>query len=518
MAPKEIELKLSLPATEGAQLMAHPVLAGCAAKTYPLYNTYFDTPEFALRDRRIALRLRRKGESLWLMTVKGGESGIGGLAQRSEWEAPTKPGVFDFGIVGDAALREFLLGCQPRLQPVFSTDFQRTAWHIQREGATIELALDQGTLSAVDIAGAGQVNSAPISEIELELIEGASPDVLFDLAIELAADLPLRPEIVSKAERGYALADRAMLRPVKAAPSSVNDSMTPTDAFRAVASACLMQLQRNEAGVIAGRDPEFVHQARVAIRRLRSALKVFAPVLAPAFVAVYAPRWRTLASQLGDARDLDVFLDETLTLLETAFPGEADLVVLREKAEAAKRSVQAQAQNAFAQADYSRLLLAFSAALLRETPPTIERVDKKAVAVTLPDFARRCLDRRAKAVRRLLDEHARMNAERRHQLRIAFKKLRYALDFFAPLFAGKRLAAYQESLASIQDLLGTLNDQQTALRLIREMHPKNEPQPLTRGWLAGRTASLLETLDKELRRFGERRRPWRGKLKTSSAR
>ena len=154
--------------------------------------------------------------------------------------------------------------------------------------------------------------------------------------------------------------------------------------------------------------------------------------------------------------------------------------------------------------------------LLRETPPTIERQDKKRRALALPDFACRCLDRRAKAVRRLLGDHARMNAERRHQLRIAFKKLRYALDFFAPLFAGKRLAAYQESLASIQDLLGTLNDQQTALRLIREMHPKNEPQPLMRGWLAGRTASLLDTLEKELRHFADRRKPWRGKRKSSA--
>src|ERR1035437_5089176 len=100
----EIELKLRLSPTQAKRLLKHPLISGLSPQKYRLFNTYYDTPEFDLRRRNIALRLRRKGWAIWLMTVKGGgdsaaDSGAGGLAQRSEWEAPTQPGVFEFGIV-----------------------------------------------------------------------------------------------------------------------------------------------------------------------------------------------------------------------------------------------------------------------------------------------------------------------------------------------------------------------------------------------------------------------------------
>ena len=112
-------------------------------------------------------------------------------------------------------------------------------------------------------------------------------------------------------------------------------------------------------------------------------------------------------------------------------------------------------------------------------------------------------------IEQLVAGHGKMNTERRHDLRIAFKKLRYALEFFAPILPGKRLAAYQSSLATIQELLGTLNDQVTASRLIKEVHPKGEPDPLTRGWIAGRTQLLVMALNDELRGFMASRKPWR---------
>ena len=321
----EIELKLRLSRAQSPRLIAHPLLSGVTPQKYRLLNTYYDTPDFDLRRRGIAVRLRRKGWALWLMTVKVGASGAGGLAQRSEWEAVTQPGVFDFSIVTDPELREFLQARQADLQAVFTTDFTRSAWTLSHAGALIEIALDRGAISV----GGKAPRSEALCELELELIEGESPDPLFDLAIGLAADLQLHPEIASKAERGYALADGKVLAPVRAQPSPVTDAQSPVEAFRAIALSCLAQLQGNEAGAVAGGNPEFVHQARVAIRRLRSAFNLFAPVLNPRFVEVYSPRWRELAAGLGSARDWDVFLNETLTPLEEAFPGDADLALLR---------------------------------------------------------------------------------------------------------------------------------------------------------------------------------------------
>lgn len=505
---KEIELKLRLAPSQVRHLRLHSVLSDSIPQKYRLFNTYYDTPDLDLRKRGIALRLRRKGWAVWLMTVKGGDSGAGGLAQRSEWEAPTQPGVFDFRIVADEKLRDFLEWHHSRLQAVFSTDFTRTAWTLKRGESIIELALDRGKISSLPVASGTLAANEPLCEVELELIKGKSPDVLFDLAIDLATDLHLHPEILSKAERGYALADGTLVQPVKAFTSSMNKEMSPVDAFRSIALSCLSQLQRNEAGSIAGSNPEYVHQARVAIRRLRSAFKLFSPVLSVPFVEIYSPRWRELAGRLGSARDWDVFLTETLAPLEEAFPDDPDLVALRAKGEAAKAGAQTSASTALTQLAYSQLLLAFSAALFRVELPTIDG-QATSSALSLSIFAQRRLRKRVEMIERMVNEHGKMNAERRHDLRIAFKKLRYALEFFAPILPRKRLMAYQSSLSTIQDLLGTLNDQITASRLIKEMHPKNEPDSLTRGWIAGRTQLLVTSLNSELRRFMASRKPWR---------
>lgn len=508
---REIELKLRLSPAQARRLPSHPALAGVAPQKYKLANTYYDTPAFDLRRRAVALRLRRKGWSEWLMTVKAGEAVAGGLAQRNEWEAPTEPGVFDFGIVTDAGLRAFLESHQAELVPAFSTDFTRTAWTVERDGALIEVSLDRGRIVAGGAASSGTGHadqvSEPICEIELELLAGASPDPLFEIAIAVATDLHLHPESRSKAERGYGLADGEAAPPFKAMASPLEPEMSPIEAFRAVALSCLQQLQRNEAGAVDGKHPEYVHQARVAIRRLRSAFKVFSPVLSPAFVEVYAPRCGDLAGRLGGARDWDVFIAETLVPLEQAFPGDPDLARLRARSEAIQAKAQASAGVALTQREYSELLLAFTAALFRERPPTIE-APKAWSGGSLRKFAARRLQRRARLIGRLAGEHGKMDAARRHQLRIAFKKLRYALEFFAPILPRKRLAAYQASLSAIQDLLGRLNDQVTASRLITEMQPEGKPVPLTRGWIAGRTHLLVDVFGSELRDFMRLKQPW----------
>ncbi|MEI7430859.1 MAG: CHAD domain-containing protein [Betaproteobacteria bacterium] len=504
---KEIELKLRLSPSRARRLLEHPVLAGSSPQKYRLLNTYYDTPELDLRKRGVALRLRRKGWALWLMTVKGGDSGAGGLAQRNEWEVPTKPGVFNFEVVTDNRLREFLELNLPRLQPVFSTDFTRTAWTLNRAGSIVEMALDRGKINGRAVTGDRSQVSEPLCEVELELIEGSSPDALFDLAIELAADLQLHPEIVSKAERGYALADSTVILPVKGFVSPVDKDMTPVEAFRAIALSCLLQLQRNEAGAVAGENPEFVHQARVAIRRLRSAFKLFSPVLSESFVEIYSSRWKALAGRLGGARDWDVFLAETLAPLEEAFPSDSDLAALRARSEAIQAKAQESAVTALTHSEYSQLLLAFSAALFRVEPPTIAAQNKLSGS-NLSRFAEQRLRKRITKIEKQLGDHPKMSAEHRHELRIEFKKLRYALEFFAPILSHNRLTDYQASLANLQDLLGILNDQVTASRLIKEMHAKGEPDSLIRGWIAGRTELLIASLNQELRNFMSRKKPW----------
>ena len=196
---REVELTLRLSVAEARRLQAQPLLAGLKPQKVRLFNTYYDTPAHDLYRRGIALRLRRKGWAVWLMTVKGGDPAAGALAQRNEWEAPAQPGVFDFSIVTDQGLREFLEARQASLQALFSTDFTRTAWQVRHAGVCVELALDQGRIRALNLPSGQTPAPETICELELELIEGDSPDALFELAIELAADLHLHPASASKA-------------------------------------------------------------------------------------------------------------------------------------------------------------------------------------------------------------------------------------------------------------------------------------------------------------------------------
>ena len=202
----ETELKLSLSAPDLPRLLAHPLLAQ-AGHTQRLLNTYFDTLDLALQQRRMAVRERLAGAQ-WLLTVKTAGQSQNGLSRRQEWEGPTTPGALQFDtLVDDAALATELLAMRPRLKALFCTDFQRQRWVIAHEGAQIEVALDQGRIHVP-----GTDLSEPLLEVELELLSGPE-EALMSLADALRqtpqGPVMLVPSDASKAQRGMALWSRS---------------------------------------------------------------------------------------------------------------------------------------------------------------------------------------------------------------------------------------------------------------------------------------------------------------------
>jgi hypothetical protein len=197
----EIELKLALPAGHAAKIRRHPLLREIKPTTRKLHSVYFDTPDFALMRRGIALRLRRVGYH-WVQTMKAEARAVGAMSSRPEWETSVAGGADpDFAVLPREAL-DLLKGIDlKRVVPAFITEFQRTAWHLEVGRSRVELALDQGAI----LAGEAR---ASISEVELELKLGRPAD-LFGLADALLDLLPLRVEPRSKAERGYQLCDAA---------------------------------------------------------------------------------------------------------------------------------------------------------------------------------------------------------------------------------------------------------------------------------------------------------------------
>lgn len=203
---QETELKLSLNAQDLPRLRGHPLLAAPAAPQR-LFNTYFDTPDLALKARRMAVRERRAGEQ-YLLTVKTAGSSTGGLSRRQEWEGPTTPGALDFAaLVDDGALAAELVALRPALRPLFATDFERQTWRIDHQGAHIEVALDQGHIHVP-----GTALSEALLELELELLQG--PEAALLALAEALRGTPggavaLMPSDASKAQRGLALWQRS---------------------------------------------------------------------------------------------------------------------------------------------------------------------------------------------------------------------------------------------------------------------------------------------------------------------
>lgn len=201
----ETELKLCLTEADLPRLLTHPLLAA-GARSQRLLNTYFDTPNLALQQRRMAVRERLAGDQ-WLLTVKTAGQSTHGLSRRQEWEATTTPGALQFDtLVDDTTLAAELMAMKPHLRALFCTDFERQRWVIHHAGARVEVALDQGHIHVP-----GTDLSESLLELELELLSGPE-ETLMALA-NLLRQTPqgpvrLTPSDVSKAQRGMALWQR----------------------------------------------------------------------------------------------------------------------------------------------------------------------------------------------------------------------------------------------------------------------------------------------------------------------
>ena len=202
----ETELKLSLSEADLPRLLAHPLLAQ-AGDTQRLLNTYFDTPDLALQQRRMAVRERLAGEQ-YLLTVKTAGQSQNGLSRRQEWEGPTTPGALQFdSLVDDSALAQDLMRLRPNLRALFCNDFERQRWVITHAGAKIEVALDQGRIHVP-----GTDLSEPLLELELELLSG--PEAALLALADVLRQTPqgtvgLTPSDASKAQRGMVLWSRS---------------------------------------------------------------------------------------------------------------------------------------------------------------------------------------------------------------------------------------------------------------------------------------------------------------------
>lgn len=500
----ELELKFQVP-PRALEALRADLLAGQAgpdiAVVQPLQAVYFDTADRLLGRHLMALRLRREGDR-WVQTLKAAkphsmdrleENADAGPASAAREAVPPALDLARHPVGEDTAgaLLRALLAAHPGavLAPRYTTDVRRLRRVAEVGDATIEVALDEGTLRAGEL-------SAPVCEIEFELLAGSSAG-LFRLAAHWQRRHGLWLDVASKAHRGDCLADGVAAGPaVRATPPRLARGATRLEACRAILAACLAQVMPNLSALAHGADDdEAVHQARVGLRRLRTALED----------AVGGAAWRDAAWDaplhaafeiLGADRDAHVL--PGLFAKGLAAAG-APLVDWPEDG-AARRAAT---RDAVVDPSLHAALLGVLA--VAEAGPS-------APDATDDEPAHRSLSRRLQQLHREATRRARRFADlpepERHARRRHLKRLRYLAEFAAPLFPSSRVRRYARHLAPAQDASGLHVDEMVARERFRAVAATDPRAWFAVGWLQARHGASARDARRALERLGDAKPFW----------
>ena len=364
-------------------------------------------------------------------------------------------------------------------------------------GVVVEMTLDDHTLH-----GGG---APPRRHVELRL---AAPDwetvaartaalhALFAAARELSGAWPAFVQLTSVIDRACAGGPVAATL-VKAQPVDLTGIRTQRAALFALSGDITAQWLGNECGVLDRDDPEFVHQMRVALRRLRTLMRFFPRFTDRQWRDTLGVDLRWLAKLLGTVRDWDVFATESLPALIAADGGSSDWDGTLDAARAQSMAARVELRQALHSARYARLTLGWLEWLSALALPAADGDDA-------PSLRRHA----TKRVRRLFGHLygspslTSLDTAARHQVRIDAKRLRYALEFFASLASRRTRTETVKTLARVQSVLGEANDAMVALRHLEQLAAPPYQLGFVRGYgaaLEQRAARDAETLLASLR-------------------
>jgi triphosphatase len=484
--PTEVELKLTAPPADLPEL--RKALAGMAPAAVTsqkrLVSTYYDTQDVALKRRGLTFRVREQ-DGRFVQTVKSADLAKLGALSRGEWEDPLPDSRPDFDAPESGGQLHLPDPITDDLRPLFVTEVTRTAVDVEPvRGTRIEAAIDEG-----EIRSAGGDAAEPISEIELELKDGNSA-ALYDLALRLLEVAPIRIVTDSKSERGYRLIEGAETAPqaVHAEPVALAREMTVDSALQEIGRNCLAQALRNQLPVLE-RKPEGIHQMRVAVRRLRSAISSLKEMLPAEDRRWVDEELRWLGGALGQARNFDVFSTELLPAARAGMANGAGWDELAGTLDRLRRSASDRAREAVLSERYTgamlHLLRWFEARGWRESVLPNSSIG---------DIAGPVLERRRHKLRQRSKGFDRLGPRERHKLRIAAKKLRYTIELLGGLFDKSDLHAYTRKLKGLQDDLGYANDVRVAHDFLPELFAEVDPRgPAAQAWIG-----VLEWHDQRL--------------------
>lgn len=441
MGGVEIELKAALPSAELARIGRLLARRASAARTDFLITRYLDTPDGRLGAAGVALRLRSSPGQPLLQSVKAGRVALGGFQHAQEWEADVPGPGPDLSVLADPALVAKLKGLidGQRLVRQFETRVRRRSFRLVQPGGEVEIAIDRGQIRA------GKARE-PISEIELELKAG-SPEILFALAEMLLGHRPARLVLPNKAERGAALAAGAALGPsvMGSRPAEASQATPSGESFDRLMLGLSEAIAANLYMTLVSEEAEGPHQLRVALRRLRTALRLYRPILERELAHDLARSARDLGRLVSPLRDADVLAGGLL--LPRADPCLAS--VLRGWTEETRRIVRGQLLD-FGATGFAIRLLSLAALGGWQRQGQRDRLLRPHEEVV-----RRALSGLWARVSHAGKRLASLSPEERHEFRKNLKKLRYAMEMIS---RAAQPPAFVPAVKRLLQDLGDLND------------------------------------------------------------
>jgi triphosphatase len=506
-----VELKLTSSAGDLRQL--EQALLNMSGDRPPerttLRNTYYDTAAGKLKHDGLVLRVRQQ-DGKYTQTLDRDVTGGKQPLARSDWEDVIEGERPDLRAPNTRAhLPEPVSEAELRAQ--FTAVMQRTLFILEPEGSTeIAGAVDEGEIRAAE-----SEHTEPIYEVGLLLRRG-NPAALYGTGLRLLGIGPLRIEVRSKAERGWRLLESPAVKPQTQhfLPLDLKPEMTVEESLQHIGQACLALLLRNEPAALAD-VPDGVHQMRVAVRRLRSVVTTMKRMLPPEQYQWVNAELKWIASVLGPARNWDVFFSSLLAPLRSASLSEQNLDTLCRVTEQQRQSAHEAANAAIRSPRYTaallRLLQWFASRSWRNQP-----VSERSALLMAPIgiLAPSLIGRQYNKVNKAADGFDEFTPQRRHEFRIAVKKLRYTIEFLENLFDTDAVAEFVRCLKPLQDDMGYANDVRVAGELLGDLPISDGAVTIARaagvvlGWHDRDMADFDRKLRKHVRRFRRARHFW----------
>src|SRR5262249_32823905 len=265
----------------------------------------------------------------------------------------------------------------------------------------------------------------------------------------------------------YALADAATAQPQKAQPIKLSNHDTVAVAFEKIVTACIAQMQANEAAMLATGAVEAIHQFRVALRRLRAIVGAHRELIDDTVHAAWSIDLRWAQRACGPARDLDVLVLETLSPMSTHLPHDEGFQRFLQVANEERAAARRDALQALHNPRYAAMQLQLFQGL--HNGAWRHALAGPHLDAPVANFAERLLQTRYKRIMKLGERWSELPDAELHRLRIFGKKLRYVSLAFSSLFKQKPTRRFQDRLSDLQDCLGAVNDGAVGRQWVRQL-------------------------------------------------